>query len=113
MEVLRLETWGVLGDYLLWGFLGQTRALTFIHTCFTEKLLTVQDHLYVKESPPANVAVPSSSVACSMACSGSSSSHLTLPSLPITLFSPLQTSELSEVQLLLPFFWDYHPTWAR
>lgn len=74
----------------MWRILALPGSLTFIYTQFSAKLRTVQDHLYVENSPQANLAVPASS----MARSGSSSSCPILPSLPVTASTPLQISEL-------------------
>lgn len=60
----------------MWRILALPGSLTFIYTQFSAKLQTVQDHLYVENSPQANLAMPASS----MARSGSSSSCPILPS---------------------------------
>lgn len=92
--MLRMETLRKIGDCLMWEILALTGFLTFIYTYFSVKPLTVQDHLYVENSPQVSLAVPANSVACSVARYGSSPSCPILPSLPVTSSTPLQISEL-------------------
>ena len=51
MEVLRMEVVGEIRHCLMWDFLGLTGFLTFLHTCFLGKPLTVWECLYMEASP--------------------------------------------------------------